>query len=113
MKRFILIFGIILFSNFGLYSQNTACQYKGIKLWGDVFIREYIADISVYVSEYGTRNSLDVYITQTPNRCGEWNIRDGIGDFSIRFVEYPGSADIVIVIKNMSKKDFIDLYQKK
>ncbi|MEA2040942.1 MAG: hypothetical protein U9N85_00125 [Bacteroidota bacterium] len=111
MKRFILFFGIILLtSSFALAQKD--CTFNGIELKGDVYIRNTIADIDVYIAEYDTYNSIAVRITQTPNVCGDWNIRNGIGDFSIKLVEYPGSADVVIVIKNMTRNEFINKYIK-
>lgn len=106
MKRFILIFGIILLANALALAQKD-CTFKGIELKGDVEIVEFHADIDVYISEYSCSNCFTVEILPHTWKCGDWCIVEYHGKFSIRIVEYESSTTLSIFLKNMTKEEFL------
>lgn len=112
MYRLIIYFLILLSTFLQAQDKPENCTVNGIRLTGDVRIVNSAPDITVYISSRETFNSLEVEITDLiPDECGEWHITDRGEDFSIKIIEDPAIADVIITIRDTRKgKAFLDKY---
>ncbi len=89
MKKFLLIFGLIM--SFGLFayaqSDKDTCTYKGCPLKARVRIVEYNEDFLVRIVGYNEDVQIKL-LDYTPRNCKEWEIVEYNEDVRIRLVDY-------------------------
>lgn len=112
MPRFITLFLILL--SIALHAQDKPenCRVNDIRLTGNVRIVSSAPDLRVYISSSETFHSLEVEIVDViPSNCGEWRITDRGEDFSIKIIDDPALADLIITIRDTREgKAFLKKY---
>ena len=87
-----IIGGILLVSTYsnliyaGHSKINTACYYKGYKLYGKIKVVDNFPDIKVQV----VKNFPDLKVKKVdhfPNQCGKWQFVKSFPDIKIKFVK--------------------------
>lgn len=72
----------------GVVGDHRPCQFGGHRLMGRVRIVSAFPDFRVKLEDDKKRAELWVRRVQgTPEICGEWQIVDGMADFTVAFVE--------------------------
>lgn len=73
----------------GVVNDQRPCEFRGHRLMGKVRIVDSFPDFNVKVMDEENRAELRVrrLSAGTPEVCGEWQIVDGLADFTVRFVE--------------------------
>ena len=94
MKKALLI-GVLLLGSFSACANpiSSNCTYNGIPLYGKAQVVKAFADFKVQrVSAFG---DLKVkYVKAFPSNCGEWELVDHFGDFTIEYVDHFGDFTI-------------------
>ena len=83
----------------GVVNDQRPCEFQGHRLMGKVRIVDSFPDFNVKIIDEENRAELRVrkLSVGTAEVCGEWQIVDGLADFTVRFVESGEDFRIVFV----------------
>lgn len=101
MKKLFLLSGlVVLLANFANYTlaegiDKERCTFKDIPLYGNVKIVDHDADITVQEVEGDA--DLNIKISDSPTKCGEWYFVNDSSDFTIEYVEDGGDIKVQVV----------------
>jgi hypothetical protein len=83
----------------GVVNDQRPCEFMGHRLMGKVRFVDSFPDFNVKVMDDEKRAELRVrrLSADTPQVCGEWQIVDGLADFTVRIVDSGEDFRIVYV----------------
>ena len=95
-----LVCTVVLCSSRSANPIRSDGTYKGRKLMGEVVVEPYNATFRVYVTnKYDADLHVKVMANGIARRVGEWVlVPNGLGDFSVTFVNSRARADFTIYI---------------
>lgn len=72
----------------GVVGDHRPCEFRGFRLMGKVRVVHSFPDFRVKLEDQKEKAELWVRrVVGTPEVCGEWQMVDGMADFSIAFVD--------------------------
>ncbi len=79
---------------------SSTCTYRGRPLSGRVQVVDHLPDLKIAVVT--TRPDLRVRIVShsPPNRCGEWQFVEQLGQLRVQFVEHFSDLRVQFVTRN-------------